>query len=42
MLRVAAPYVASFVVGTSMRVSNTKAKTKLGWRPMFLTYHEGI
>ena len=42
MLRIAAPYVASMVVGTSMQVSNAKAKTELGWQPMFPTYREGL
>jgi nucleoside-diphosphate-sugar epimerase len=42
LLRLAAPYVASFVVGTSMRTSNAKAKTELGWYPNFRTFHEGI
>ena len=42
VLRLAAPYVASFVVGTSMRVANDKAKAELGWRPAFPTYRAGI
>jgi nucleoside-diphosphate-sugar epimerase len=42
LLRLAAPYVASFVVGTSIRTSNAKAKTELGWCPHFRTFHEGI
>ena len=42
LLRLAAPYVASFVVGTSMRASNAKAKTELGWYPIFRTFQEGI
>ena len=42
MLRIAAPYVASMVVGTSMQVSNAKAKTELGWHPVFPTYREGV
>lgn len=42
LLRTTAPYVASFAVGTSMRVSNAKAKTELGWHLQFPTYHEGI
>jgi nucleoside-diphosphate-sugar epimerase len=37
-----APYIATFALDTSMRVANTKAKTELGWRPTFATYHEGI
>ena len=42
LLRLAAPYVAAFAVGTSMRVSNAKAKRELGWRPRFPTYGEGV
>jgi nucleoside-diphosphate-sugar epimerase len=42
VLRLLAPYVASFVVGTSMQVSNAMAKAELGWHPAFPTYHEGI
>jgi nucleoside-diphosphate-sugar epimerase len=42
LFRLAAPYVASFAVDTSMRVSNVKARTELGWRPLFPTYHDGI
>jgi nucleoside-diphosphate-sugar epimerase len=38
----AAPYVASFVVGAALRASNAKAKAELGWRPAFATYVEGI
>jgi nucleoside-diphosphate-sugar epimerase len=42
VLRLLAPYVAAFVVGTSMRVSNTKAKAELGWKPTYSTYYEGV
>jgi nucleoside-diphosphate-sugar epimerase len=42
LLRLGAPYVASFVVGASMRVANAKAKRELGWQPRFSTYHQGI
>ena len=42
LLRLAAPYVASFAVDTSMRVSNAKAKAELGWQPAFPTYRDGI
>jgi nucleoside-diphosphate-sugar epimerase len=42
LLRLAAPYVASFAVGASMRVSNAKAKAELGWQPRFPSYREGI
>jgi nucleoside-diphosphate-sugar epimerase len=42
LLRLAAPYVASFVVGTSMRVSNAKATAELGWRPLYPHYRAGV
>jgi nucleoside-diphosphate-sugar epimerase len=42
LLRLVAPYAASFVVGASMRVSNTRAKTELGWQPRFADCHDGI
>jgi len=42
LFRLAAPYVASFAVDTSMRVTNAKAKAELGWRPAYPTYHDGI
>jgi nucleoside-diphosphate-sugar epimerase len=42
LFRITAPYVASFAVDTSMRVSNVKATTELDWSPMFPTYRDGI
>jgi nucleoside-diphosphate-sugar epimerase len=42
LVRLAAPYVASVVVGTSMRVANARARTELGWRPMYPNYRAGI
>ena len=42
LLRLAAPYAAAFLIDTSMRVSNAKAKAELGWRPAYPTYHDGI
>jgi nucleoside-diphosphate-sugar epimerase len=42
LFRLVAPYVASFVVGSSLRVSNAKATAELGWRPAYPTYHDGI
>jgi len=42
LFRVIAPYVASFAVDTSMRVSNTKAALELGWRPQFPSYRDGV
>lgn len=41
LLRLIAPYVAT-LIDTSMRVSNAKAKTELGWQPRFRNYLEGI
>jgi nucleoside-diphosphate-sugar epimerase len=42
LFRLAAPYVASFAVDTSMRVSNAKARLELDWKPAFRSYREGI
>jgi nucleoside-diphosphate-sugar epimerase len=42
LVRLVAPYVASFAVDTSMRVSNAKARDELGWRPAYPTFREGI
>jgi nucleoside-diphosphate-sugar epimerase len=42
LMRLIAPYIASVVVDTSMRVSNAKARSELGWQPQFRTYHDGI
>lgn len=42
LMRLIAPYIASVVVDTSMRVSNAKANSELGWQPQFRTYHDGI
>ncbi len=42
LFRLRAPYVASFAVDTSMRVSNAKARTELGWIPTFSSYVEGL
>lgn len=42
LLRLIAPYVASFAADTSMRVSNAKAQRELGWQPAFKTFRDGI
>lgn len=42
LFRMAAPYVASFAVDTSMRVSDAKARQELDWKPAFRSYREGI
>lgn len=41
LMRLIAPYVAQ-LIGASIRVSNAKAKTELGWQPRFHTFREGI
>ena len=40
LIRLAAPYVASMVLDTSMQVSNLLARDELGWAPTFRTFHE--
>lgn len=42
VLRLAAPYAASMVLDTAMRVSNAKAKEALGWQPEYTSYREGV
>ena len=42
VLRLAAPYAASLVLDTSMRVSNAKAKAQLDWKPASPSYREGL
>jgi nucleoside-diphosphate-sugar epimerase len=42
LFRLAAPYVASFAIDTSMRVANAKAKRELGWQLRFPTYRQGV
>ena len=42
LIRLAAPYVASIMADTTMRVSNAKAKSELGWMPDYTTLHEGL
>jgi nucleoside-diphosphate-sugar epimerase len=42
LVRLAAPYVASIVVDSRLRVSNAKAMAELDWWPSFPTYVEGI
>ncbi|WP_067824845.1 NAD-dependent epimerase/dehydratase family protein [Actinomadura kijaniata] len=41
-IRLAAPYFATLMVDTSMRVSNLKARAELGWTPALPTYREGV
>jgi nucleoside-diphosphate-sugar epimerase len=42
VIRLAAPYFAALMIDTTLRVSNAKAKTELGWTPTFPTYREGL
>ncbi|MEO3805227.1 NAD(P)-dependent oxidoreductase [Nonomuraea sp. B1E8] len=42
VIRLAAPYFATLVIDTSMRVSNAKAKVELGWAPTMPSYREGV
>jgi nucleoside-diphosphate-sugar epimerase len=42
LIRLAAPYFATLMIDTSMRVSNAKAKAELGWTPTLPTYREGV
>jgi nucleoside-diphosphate-sugar epimerase len=42
VLRLVAPYVASFAVDTSMRVSNRKAEEELRWTPRYPSYDAGM
>jgi nucleoside-diphosphate-sugar epimerase len=41
-LRLMAPYGEIFMAETSIRVSNAKARSELGWVPRVPTYREGI
>jgi nucleoside-diphosphate-sugar epimerase len=42
VIRMAAPYVASMILDTSMRVSNGLAKSDLGWAPQYPTHADGL
>jgi nucleoside-diphosphate-sugar epimerase len=42
LIRLAAPYLATIVLDTTMRVSNAKAKSELGWKPEYPTLEEGL
>ncbi|NEW28842.1 NAD-dependent epimerase/dehydratase family protein [Nocardia cyriacigeorgica] len=37
-----APYLYGLMVGTSIRLSNEKAKRELGWTPRYASCHEGL
>ncbi len=39
--RLIAPYLAQ-VISTRVTLSNQKARTELGWRPMYSTMHQGL
>jgi nucleoside-diphosphate-sugar epimerase len=42
LLRLLAPYIGMVMTDTRLRASNAKAKTELGWQPLFRNYREGI
>ena len=42
LVRLFAPYAAAAWLGTSMRVSNVKAKQELQWKPRFSNYRVGV
>jgi nucleoside-diphosphate-sugar epimerase len=42
LIRLAAPFLAAQMIDTSMRVSNAKARTELGWQPSMLSYLQGV
>jgi nucleoside-diphosphate-sugar epimerase len=42
LIRLAAPYFATLMIDTNLRVSNAKAKAELGWTPTLPTYREGV
>ncbi len=42
VIRMAAPYVASMILDTSMRVSNALAKSDLAWAPQYPTHADGL
>ncbi len=42
VIRTAAPYVASMILDTSMRVANGLAKSELGWAPQYPTHADGL
>ena len=42
LIHLAAPYLATIMLETSLRVSNAKAKSELGWKPEYPTLQEGL
>lgn len=42
LLRLAAPYAATFALDTGIRVSTARARADLGWRPRYPSYREGV
>jgi nucleoside-diphosphate-sugar epimerase len=42
LIRLAAPYAATIMLDTTMRVSNAKAKSELRWKPEYPTLKEGL
>jgi nucleoside-diphosphate-sugar epimerase len=41
-IALAAPFAASLVTRTSLRVSNSRAKTRLGWAPEYPSYRDAL
>lgn len=42
LLRAAAPYGGPVLDGVSMRVSNTKARSELDWKPAYPSFRDGV
>lgn len=42
VIKLAAPYFATLMVDTTLRVSNARAKAELGWKPSLPSYREGL
>ncbi|WP_306360260.1 NAD(P)-dependent oxidoreductase [Nocardia sp. CC227C] len=42
VIRMAAPYLATLMIDTSVRVSNAKAKADLGWKPRYPSFRDGV
>ena len=38
----AAPFAAQLTAGTSMKVSNARAKAELGWSPLYPSYRDAL
>ncbi|AYF75662.1 NAD(P)-dependent oxidoreductase [Nocardia yunnanensis] len=42
LMRLASPLAATQMLDFSLRVSNAKARTELGWKPQYPSYREGL